>query len=529
MHPLLRIAAPLTGEVEPTLQWIEVASFLQIPSFHIIGLPAPEVAEARERIRAAIEASGLPVPRKRVIVNLSPAAIRKRGTGADLAMALGILDAHSKRKKTSSFDVIVAWGELGLNGTIKPAGQLTRAVFAAWKARANALIVAQDEAPKTAERVAWITEAGLIPDALPPLVFGASTLSEAWEILKDPTLFVPVAIPPCPKSLDRPSSAEPPSLLPLSPLMERVIGTGAAGEHHLLLLGPRGVGKSHALEWLIALQPLADPKLRIQHALLRELSIKTDPLKPADFYVPIRRIGAQVRPSALTGGAGVGGIRPGEFSLAHGGLLIADEFLEWARDSREALREPLERGVLTLTRSMKSAELPAKFVLAANGNLCPCGGWPKEFPLPSSTSSAVLSAPAVCRCTATAKATYLSRVSGPILDRIDLVVWVAQGEGGAASQLLPLRQRVAQARTLARDHWGKPAGQLSATELETLLETHAEWKDSLRSLKLSSYRARHKILRVALTLAAWDGLSNPKHSHFFEAFCYRMERYGWGK
>ena len=144
------IASPLTGEPEPALQWIEVSTSLQIPSFHIIGLPGPEVAEARERVRAAIEASGFAFPRRKVVLNLSPASIRKRGTGCDLAMALALLQlAPAQREKQGEAEngfldgpaPVVAWGELGLDGRLKPAGGITRAVYASWKTGATALII----------------------------------------------------------------------------------------------------------------------------------------------------------------------------------------------------------------------------------------------------------------------------------------------------------------------------------------------------------------------------------------------------
>jgi magnesium chelatase family protein len=235
-----------------------------------------------------------------------------------------------------------------------------------------------------------------------------------------------------------------------------------------------------------------------------------------------------VRPAALIGRAETWGVRPGEFSLAHGGLLLADELPEWQRDSREALREPLERGFVTLTRARQSVELPARFTLAANGNLCACGGWPPELPSPLESAAGKI---AHCTCTPRSRALYLARLSGPVLDRLDLVgISARQGERAnqvdAPKRLSELRKQVERSRARAIAQWGKLPTRMGGAELEALLETRKEWKDALDPAKFASLRTRHKILRVALTLAAWDGLDEPTQASFVEAAFYRPERYG---
>jgi magnesium chelatase family protein len=577
----LCIGAPLSGEPHPVLQWVEIASFLQIPHFQIIGLPGPEVAEARERVRAAIEASGLEFPRRRVVLNLAPSSIKKRGTGVDLAMALAVLHDSYGLAPLASGSSVVAWGELGLDGTLKPAYQLTRAVYAAWEAGADLLIVAHEEYEGACERARWIREAGQLMGAAPGIA-RASSLMEAWDILRDRKNWDQwkvlgssgIAEPAgqagesSEASLQRDSMA----LLPLSKTMERVIGVAATGAHHLMLLGPRGTGKSHALEWLVALQPPLNPQVRVKQALLQELggpawNRGTESATPnGGEGLPIRRVSPQARPAALLGGANGAAVRPGEFSLAHGGLLIADEFPEWQRDSREALREPLERGVITLTRAQRTVELPARFILAANGNLCPCGGWPQELPLPTEAQGRRISR---CQCSMGVRTQYLSRLSGPILDRMDLVVMIAGVGAGVGSldtstepapqwkpkkpklaeavatglpslpssspsptsatapdRLRSLRAQTRIARELAIRSWGKPPGRLEAHELEALLAARPEWQDQLNPALFASLRTRHKILRVALTLAAWDGHAEPLKGHFMEATYYRAERFG---
>ena len=535
----MQIGAPLNSEAEPTLQWIEVASSLQIPSFHIIGLPCPEVEEARERIRAAVEASGFEFPRRRVVINLSPASIRKRGTGLDLAMALAVLAAQDERGLLTKRFPLVAWGELGLDGAIKPARQTARALYAAWAAGASTLLVSVEDYPNT---VRWIENIRMSGDLKgePPCVLSAPTLSEAWRRLREED-------PQGPKPLDSPTASQsrrigpttvsreagPPTLLPLPPSLERVLGVAATGSHHLLLLGPRGTGKSHALEWLISLLPAASPRIRLQAALLSELgesgSLTTRDPEPS--LPPIRRVGAQVRPAALLGRADPLQLRPGEFTHAHGGLLIADELPEWPRDSREALREPLERGRVTLTRANGSLELPADFRLAANGNLCPCGGWPPELPVPVRNAWSGKRPPR-CKCKFSERARYLQRLSGPVLDRMDLVLLVSSqrrdrlSPRAARSNQERVHDQVLCARALAIKRWGVPPGLLSASELQALVEETPSWGAWLDELQPASLRARHKITRVALSFACWDGLESPTKACFIEASCYRPERQG---
>lgn len=545
----VRIGAPMTGESHPELQWIEVASFLQIPGFQVIGLPAPEVAEARERVRAAIEASQLDFPRRRVILNLSPASVRKRGTGADLAMALAVLHetystAGSASDHAGSPLSVVAWGELGLDGALKAAGQMTFAVYAAWEAGAELLLVAADEYGLAQERLATLRLSGLITGSKPPRILPARNLREAWRIFEGVTAgkiaeSSPAWVPASETSPHSPTDQES-TLMLLPRSTERLLGVATAGAHHILLLGPRGTGKSHALEWLIALQPAPSAEVRIRRALLEEMSGVP---AGAPGQVPVRRISPQARPAALIGTASAtGGVRPGEFSLAHGGLLLADEFPEWSRDSRETLREPLERGRVLLTRARRSVELPARFMLAANGNLCPCGGWPPHIPVPVDSQAGAREV-SRCQCQARAIQNYLARLSGPVLDRLDLVALLTPTGPQVTSQevlapspthsltrdrLQALREKIALTRARALRLWGNLPGQLDSSELESLLADHPEWRARLDPARFASLRTRHKIFRVALSLAAWDAQSEPTIACFAEAECYRPERLGIG-
>jgi magnesium chelatase family protein len=519
----MQLFAPLTSEATPALQRIEVASSFQLPGFHIIGLPAPEVSEARERIRAAMESCGFELPKRRVVLNLAPASIRKRGTGLDLAMALGILDLETSEP---SSERVVAWGEVGLDGSVKAAGQITRSIYAAWQNGCERFILSSDELTSALQAVHWIQRAEFFSHPAPRL-FPVSTLREAFLKLHEDSEGSSCEISSEAESASsdshRTRSAEQ-RLLPLSPALQRTLCVSAIGGHHLLLLGPKGAGKSLALEWLVALRPESPFRTQVNRLLLSELVHGRGDLSSDS----VRRVGSNVRAAALLGSTSGGWVRPGEFSLAHGGVLIADEFPEWPRDSREALREPLENGVVTMSRAKTSVELPARFLFAASGNLCPCGGWPAEFPIPLEFENNPSGIPK-CRCTISQRKHYLARISGPILDRIDLVLLA--GASSACSfkksrSLKELDERVLRAREQTVRLWGGIPSLLSAKQLEDLLGKKPLWLQTLDQLKLSSLRARHKTLRVALSLSAWDGLAEPQPAHFTEASCYRPERFG---
>lgn len=539
--PSILFGAPLHREVIPTLQWVEVASSFQIPSFQIIGLPSPEVAEARDRIRSAVEAMGEEFPKRRVVLNLSPASVRKRGTGLDLAMALAILASKVSIDLRTSLKCdqavrIVAWGELGLNGRVKPIGQITRTLFASWQAQADFLIISQEDYSEAIEALIGIRESKEC-SGHPPILVPVEDLREAWDLISSKSI-LKIEQPELPeRGESHATHFDCSSLLPLSSALERIVGTSALGAHHLLLLGPKGTGKSHALDWLVALQQQVSPDLRLKTALLEELrnfqsaGVKSSSQKS---HFPVRRIGPQVKAPALVGGVTAAGVHVGEFSLADGGILIADELPEWSRDSREALREPMERGTVSLNRIHGSIEMPARFVLAANGNLCPCGGLPAGVSKSSSIEgNSGEFVPSACICPERIRKNYLMRLSGPVLDRIDLfflnVEFPRKSSGptsGSYSAYERMREKLNRSGELNRVRWGGPAGLITSQHLEELLNNNPKWRQEVDRIPVSSLRRRHKLLRVALSLSVWDEVDQPTSAHFFEASCYRHENYG---
>ncbi len=515
------IGAPLNNEIYPTLQWVEVSTTFQIPHFQIIGLPTREVSEAKERIQSAIRSSKYKFPRKKVTLNLSPASIKKQGTGLDLAMALSVLSTHLPNPINEK---LVAWGELSLEGKVKPIGQLTRTIFASWSANINTIIISKDEYEEAIYCLHLLSKSMAFTSP-PPRIIPVSSLSEAWNFFSNnrfnysqPKLLLSNKTQ---KNNTTPIFNNHSQLLPLSPPLKRILGVAAAGAHHLLLLGPQGTGKSHALDWLINITPVPSELLLVQNALLSELNQNTHGPYNAP---PVRKIGASITKTKLVGSIGNLGVKLGELSLAHGGILIADELPEWSKEAKEILKEPLERQIITLNCSQKSIELPAKFALAATGNLCPCGGWPSHIPMAHNYNNSTPK----CSCRPAISRQYFNKLTGPLLERIDILNIVTNPDtknhiepGEKNNQYL--KDKVLHTRKLCNSYWGAPPGMISSYILEELLKNNETWTKYLSKHKLS-LRGKHKVLRLALTLAAWDGKQEPHETHFFEATCYRPER-----
>jgi len=536
---MIRFASPLHHQLEPSLQFIEVSSLMAIPSFRVVGLPGPEIVESCERVRAAIHASELEFPKRRVLVNLSPAGIRKQGTGTDLAIALAVISVSAQEKsRTSSPDrLVVASAELALDGRVRSAGRILRTCLAAVRAGATDLVLSHEDKPLATQALKWICEAAGREAATHLRISTIRELKDALTILQD-DISVDFSGSQDQQSFDSSDSSldDHQDLLPLSLSLERTLACSIAGRHHLLLLGPKGTGKTASLHWMKHVQGELGPQEFLDRMLLRELNQPT--LRPSDCVrvAPLRIVSPQVRPEALIGGAQRGELRPGEFSQAHGGVLLADEFLEWPRDSRECLRDPMETGRVHLNRSQLTASLPARFQLAATANLCRCGGWPAALLRYRSPHTH----PTPCRCSGPQREEYLERLSGPLLDRMDLVQLVLDAPSTSCSvrrvsrdHVHTLRNRIERCHQRLVTRWGKPPGLLSGSEVEKILELEPVLEKAWNSLKSAqdvSLRRRHKEIRVALTLAAWDETAGaaaglPSLRHFEEARNYSAE--GW--
>jgi len=470
---------------------VEVHLANGLPSFTLVGLPETEVKEARDRVRAAIQNSGFDFPARRITVNLAPADLPKESGRFDLPIALGILIA-SGQIQAAALDEHEFAGELSLSGELRPVrGALAMCLSAAGAGRAFVLPAA------CADEAALVRDATILP---------AASLLEVCAHLTGAAPLSPhvAAVPLAPTFV--PDLAEVKGQLPA----KRALEVAAAGGHSLLMSGPPGAGKSMLAQRLPGiLPPLTDAEAlecAAVHSLAGSFDVSRWGRRP--FQSPHHSASV----AALVGGGSVP--RPGEISLAHHGVLFLDELPEFERRVLEALREPLETGHIRIARAARRSEFPARFQLVAAMNPCPCG-WLGE---------------ARCRCTPDQVARYRGKLSGPLLDRIDLSIEVpavteselSSRAAGESSAVVRARTVAARERQIARQ--GKPNAQLTPDEIDRHCLPDcagaALLKQAMVRLDLSA-RAYHRILKVARTIADLAGDEILRGPHVAEAIQYR--------
>jgi magnesium chelatase family protein len=486
------ISRALEGLAAPEVH-VEAHLANGLPSFTLVGLPETEVKEARDRVRAAIQNTGFEFPARRITVNLAPADLPKESGRFDLPIALAILAASGQLPGDRVLQYEYA-GELALTGELRPIrGAL--AMTLASKNSKRALVL-----PELSAR-----EAALVEDAE---VLAAESLAQVCAHLTGQASL------PRPQPLNETGQRNYADLADVKgqSAAKRALEVAAAGAHSLLMSGPPGTGKSLLASCFPGILPPMTEAEALASAAVQSLNggFKTESWRQRPYRSPHHTASAV----ALVGGGG--NPRPGEISLAHHGVLFLDELPEFDRRVLEVLREPLESGHITISRAARQAEFPAQFQFLAAMNPCPCGY------LGHYNNK--------CRCTPDQVARYRGKISGPLLDRIDIQIEVPalpERELMAKSAAEPsaaVRERVARARERQLGRQGKPNAALTPKEIETYCQLDGAGESLVRQaitrLNLSA-RAYHRILKLALTLTDLAGAGRIEASHLAEAIQYR--------
>lgn len=479
---------------------VEVHLANGLPSFAIVGLPETEVKEARDRVRAALQNAGFEFPARRITVNLAPADLPKESGRFDLPIALGILAASGQMPGDTLAQYEFA-GELSLSGELRPIRGALAMTFAMQRPQTThtrSFILPR----ANADEAALVRNVTILPaeSLLQVVAHFAAHDADARLVAHIPPAHT--VQPVYPDLADVKGQAQ----------AKRALEVAAAGAHSMLMVGPPGTGKSMlAARFAGILPPMTDTEA-LESAAVQSL---TQGFNASQWRTrPFRNPHHTASGVALVGGGGTP--RPGEISLAHHGVLFLDELPEFHRSVLEVLREPLESGRITISRAARQADFPARFQLIAAMNPCPCGY--------------LGHASGKCRCTPDQISRYQGKISGPLLDRIDLQIQVGALshtellEHSKSEPSAAVAQRVAQAAQRQLERQGKMNHLLSGAEIDTHCrpDTHGEQllRNAMTRLNWSA-RAYHRVLKVARTIADLALTPHIEQTHIAEAIQYR--------
>jgi magnesium chelatase family protein len=509
---LVKVATAALLGIEAKLVQIEVHLSRGI-RFSLVGLPDSAVKESHERIVSALQVNGMDLPRKQIVINMSPADLKKEGTSYDLPLLVGIM-AAGDYVPSASLEGCMFSGEISLDGYLRPVKGILSVAILARELGYSRMVVPAENAE----------EASVVEQLK---VYGIRHLRELVEFLRNPDAQTPHSPTPeksfASEALLQADFSDVRGQQPV----KRAVEVACAGGHNLLMIGPPGAGKSMIANCIPGILPPMNQREALETTRIHSVAGKTHPNHALLQHRPFRAPHHSISSVALVGGGNKP--RPGELSLAHHGVLFLDELPEFNRTALEVLRQPLEEGIIHLSRVNYSVEYPSQVMLVASMNPCPCGFYnhPEKD----------------CICNPGQRQRYLGKISGPLLDRMDLQIEITpvpfesiSGEETAESSS-SIRERVMKARQIQSLRFGSTQttcnARMETRQIQQFVALEASGKELLKNamakLKLSA-RAYNRILKVSRTIADLEGQEKITATHVAEAIQYRtLDRDSWGK